>query len=37
MTVGAALGADAELLATVLPVAEEAIIAGIGGDNDVED
>lgn len=34
MIMGAALGADAEMLAEVLPAAEAAIIGGLSSDND---
>jgi hypothetical protein len=37
MAVGAALGADAEILADVLPAAERAIIAGLSGDDDTSE
>ncbi|MBB4837297.1 hypothetical protein HNP52_000348 [Sphingomonas kyeonggiensis] len=36
MLVGAALGADPEMLADVLPAAERAIIAGLSDDIDNE-
>lgn len=37
MTVGAALDADAEMLAAVLPAAEAAIVASVNGDHEIEE